>query len=88
MKLNDFCSSPAGQGIRFWLPAAALAFTVALAPKDVQFLDRCRRKRHTAVYEQVGAVSDHEAKEMIQTAQRLRQHIENWLKKEHPQLRH
>lgn len=63
-----------------------LEFTVALDSKDVDLLDRCRRKRHTAVYEQVGAVSDHEAEEMLGLAQRLRKHVEDWLKKEHPQL--
>jgi uncharacterized protein (UPF0332 family) len=63
-----------------------LAFTVALDSRDVDLLDQCRRKRHTAVYEQVGAVSDHEADEMIHLARRLRRHIEDWLKKEHPRL--
>ena len=62
----------------------SLAFTVALDSKDVALLDLCRRKRHTAVYEQVGAISDHEADAMIQLAKRLRQHVGNWLKKEHP----
>lgn len=63
-----------------------LAFTVALQSKDVDLLDRCRRKRHTAVYEQVGAVSDQEADEMVSFARRLRTHVEKWLKKEHPHL--
>ena len=45
-----------------------LAFTLSLSSQDVDLLDRCRRKRHVAVYEQVGAVSDQEADEMVTLA--------------------
>jgi hypothetical protein len=63
-----------------------LAFTVGLDRKDVDFLDLCRRKRHTVVYEQVGAVSDQEASEMIGFSKRLRGVVEDWLRKEHADL--
>lgn len=63
-----------------------LAFTGVLEKRDVDFLDRCRRKRHAAVYEQVGAVSDQEASEMITLSQRLRRLVEDWLRREHPAL--
>lgn len=63
-----------------------LAFTLSLSSKDVDLLDRCRRKRHVAVYEQVGAVSDQEADEMVAQAQRLRKRLETWLEDQHPQL--
>ncbi len=42
-----------------------LAFTLGADDSMVSFLDRCRRKRHAAVYDQVGMVSDHEADEMV-----------------------
>lgn len=38
-----------------------LEFTIQLDKEKVLFLDRCRRKRNTAVYEQVGVISDQEA---------------------------
>ena len=63
-----------------------LAFTVGLAHKDVDLLDRYRRKRHLAVYEQVGAVSDQEAAEMLALSQRLRSIVAEWLRREHPEL--
>lgn len=63
-----------------------LAFTILLESKDVVLLDRCRRKRHVAVYEQVGAVSDQEADEMVTLAQRLQKQLEAWLQERHSQL--
>ncbi len=35
-----------------------LAWTVGLSSSEVALLDLCRRKRHTNVYEQIGALSD------------------------------
>lgn len=63
-----------------------LEFTVGLDDKEVAFFDACRRKRHTAVYDQVGAISDQEADEMIQFAKRLREQVERWIRQEHPKL--
>jgi hypothetical protein len=63
-----------------------LAFTVGLDQKEVDLLDRYRRKRHVAVYEHVGAVSDQEAAEMITLSQRLRKIVVDWLRREHPEL--
>ena len=64
-----------------------LAFTVGSPAQDVDFLDRCRRKRHVAIYEQVGAVSDQEAEEMIALSRRLRRQVGDWISREHPELR-
>lgn len=63
-----------------------LAFTVGSDSEEIAFLDACRRKRHTAVYDQVGAVSDREASEMIQFAARLRRRVEDWIREEHSDL--
>jgi hypothetical protein len=63
-----------------------LAFTAGVNEKTVSFLDRCRRKRHAAVYDQIGLVSDHEAEEMATTAARLRELISSWLGEQHPEL--
>ena len=63
-----------------------LEFTVGLDRNHVSFLDRCRKKRKTAVYEQVGGVSDQEAGEMIQEAVDLRDRVAKWMKEEHADL--
>ena len=63
-----------------------LSWTIGLGPSDVALLDLCRRKRHTNVYEQVGAISDQEADEMIALATHLRTHVRDWLKDRFPDL--
>jgi hypothetical protein len=63
-----------------------LEFVANPDQSTVSFLDRCRRKRHAAVYDQVGAISDHEADEMLAAAIRLRGEIASWLQDEHPEL--
>ena len=63
-----------------------LAFTLSWDDKEIAFLDACRRKRHMAVYDQVGAISDQEASEMIQLATRLRQQVEDWIRGAHDDL--
>jgi hypothetical protein len=64
----------------------SLAFVADIDEDTVAFLDRCRRKRHSAVYDQVGAISDHEAAEMLAAAIRLRRQIQLWLQDTHPDL--
>jgi hypothetical protein len=63
-----------------------LEFVASIDGDTVSLLDRCRRKRHAAVYDQVGAISDQEAKEMLAAAIRLRTTIGSWLRDEHPDL--
>jgi hypothetical protein len=63
-----------------------LKFTIGLSQADVDLLDACRRKRHLAVYEQVGAISNQEADEMIALAKSLREQVRDWIRKEHSQL--
>ena len=58
-----------------------LAFTLRLPRKDLDFLDRCRRKRYIAVYERVGAVSDGEAAELVAFAMELRKKTHEFLKR-------
>lgn len=64
----------------------SLEFTIGLDKKQVGFLDSCRRKRHAAVYEQIGAVSDREAEEMIEFAKGLRREVEDWIRLKRPKL--
>ena len=63
-----------------------LAFTIQLENADVDFLNGCRRKRNTAVYDRIGQISDSEAAEVLAFAQRLRTFVGRWLKREHPAL--
>lgn len=63
-----------------------LEFTVGLDRNDVAFLDRCRRKRNIAVYEQVGGISDNEANEMIKEAIDLRAKVATWMAQAHAEL--
>ncbi len=64
----------------------SLAFTISLDSVTIDLLDRFRRKRHTAVYEQAGAVSEQEAKEMLQLAKRLRRQVVRWIRDQRPDL--
>ena len=63
-----------------------LEYTLGIERHRVLFLDTCRRKRHKAVYERVGAISDAEADEMIATAKQLREEVAEWIRGERPQL--
>lgn len=64
----------------------SLTFTLGVSAEETDFLDACRRKRHAAVYEQVGGVSDREAVELIQFAKGLRHRVEVWIRSSHPGL--
>jgi hypothetical protein len=63
-----------------------LAFTLGLDRRQVDFFDLCRRKRHSNVYDQVGAISEQEATEMVEFAKTLRDRVQSWLKQNHPNL--
>ncbi len=63
-----------------------LGYTLDIEQERVLFLDICRRKRHTAVYEQVGAISDAEADEMIAAAKQLRREVADWIREGRPEL--
>jgi uncharacterized protein (UPF0332 family) len=62
------------------------AFTVKLKTSDVDFLNSCRRKRNTSVYDKIGEISHKEASEMLAFAQRLRTIVGQWLQRQHPEL--
>jgi hypothetical protein len=63
-----------------------LRYTIGWSPAEIDLLDACRRKRHMAVYEQVGAISSQEADEMIGLAVRLRTLVRDWIRKKYPDL--
>ncbi len=63
-----------------------LGYTLGIERQRVLFMDTCRRKRHKAIYERVGAISDAEADEMIATAKQLRKEVAEWLREGRPDL--
>jgi len=63
-----------------------LAFTLQLERRDVDFLDLCRRKRHSNVYDQVGAISEQEADELVAFSKNLKTQLVAWLQDHHPGL--
>jgi hypothetical protein len=64
----------------------SLRYTVKADPHLVVYFDKFRKKRNIGGYERAWAVSDKEATEMFALAIRLRQEIEDWLRKNHPDL--
>jgi len=63
-----------------------LRYTLGVEQERVRYLDVCRRKRHTAIYERVGAVSEAEADEIVEVAKRLRRDVTEWIRSEHSEL--
>jgi HEPN domain-containing protein len=64
----------------------SLAFTIKVEPRLIAQLDKFRKKRNIGSYEQAGAVSEQEAKEMFALAKNLRDEVEKWLHSNHPEL--
>jgi hypothetical protein len=57
-----------------------------LSADDADFFNTCRKKRNVSVYEEIGMISDAEAREMAEFAARLRTLVADWLKGHHPRL--
>jgi hypothetical protein len=76
----------AGRAAHHYRAIQSLAFTVGASPDLVDQLDAFRKKRNISDYERAGAVSDHEAKEMLALAYALREKVTGWLKENHPGL--
>jgi uncharacterized protein (UPF0332 family) len=64
----------------------SLAHTIEADPHLIIQLDKFRKKRNITEYEQAGAVSEQEAKEMFALAKKLRDEVEKWLRSNHPEL--
>ena len=64
----------------------SLAHTIKASGDLIARLDQFRKKRNIADYERAGVVSDQEAEEMIELAQRLRDDVEQWLRANRPDL--
>jgi hypothetical protein len=54
--------------------------------KTADYLERCRRKRNDLAYDAEGVVSASDAAELLTHAKALRDDVEAWIAKHHPQL--
>ena len=77
--------SGSGQGHHFRL-VESLRYTVEAPAQDVDLLQRMKKKRHVSDYEVAGAVSEREAKEMLELAVRIRGLLVRWLQEHHSHL--
>jgi len=76
----------AGREAHHYRAIQSLAFTIGASTDLVDQLDSFRKKRNIGDYERAGAVSEHEAREMLALAKSLRETVTVWLKKNHPEL--
>ena len=64
----------------------SLSLTIGADQNLVRQFDMFRRKRNIGGYERVGLVSDLEADEMIDLAEKLKKEVINWLASQHAEL--
>ena len=64
----------------------SLAYTIKADARLINQFDKFRKKRNISAYEQAGAVSKQEAKEMSALATNLRNETEKWLRSDYPDL--
>ena len=64
----------------------SLSYTIKTDQSLIHRLDHFRKKRNIGGYTRAGIVSDAEADEIFDLAKRLRTDVEQWLRKNHPQL--
>jgi len=64
----------------------SLAHTIKADAGLIALFDQFRKKRNISGYDHAGMISDQEAKEMVNFANRLRQEVEEWLRENHPDL--
>lgn len=65
----------------------SLKFTLAgKAAERIDYLDRCRRLRHTTHYERANVITVSEADKLLETAEWLRGRVQAWLQDKCPGL--
>lgn len=69
-----------------YLAVESLQYTIGLAKSEVSQLQRLRRMRARAMYDQVGIASREDAQAALNAARRLRDQLTCWLAQEHPDL--
>ena len=64
----------------------SLAHTVGADAKLIAQFDQFRKKRNIGGYERAGLVSEQEAHEMLELAEKVRADVEKWIRGNHPEL--
>ena len=64
----------------------SLAYTIRADAGLITLFDQFRKKRNISGYDHASMISNQEAKEMVDLANRLRQEVEEWLYENHPDL--
>jgi uncharacterized protein (UPF0332 family) len=64
----------------------SLGLTIGVPAETLRYLDAFRKKRNLTGYERIGAVSDKEVEEIVETAGAMRHQVEKWIKATHPEL--
>jgi len=64
----------------------SLAHTIGADTKLIAQFDQFRKKRNIGGYERAGLVSEQEAHEMLELAEKLRADVEKWIRDNHPKL--
>ncbi len=76
----------AGRDSHHYRVLQSLAMTIGLEQPVLRQLDAFRKKRNLTGYERIGAVSDKEVNEVIETAIRIRQRVLDWMRQTHADL--
>ncbi|MCD6308893.1 MAG: hypothetical protein J7M24_07850 [Candidatus Latescibacteria bacterium] len=71
---------------RHYRTIQSLRYTINAEPDLIAEIDLFRKKRNATQYDQIQAISDHEAKRMIELATLLRDRIVKWLTETNPDL--
>ncbi len=64
----------------------SLQWTVGVSAETLRYLDALRKKRNLTGYERIGAVSDGEVEEIMETAGAMRYQVEKWIEATYPEL--
>lgn len=77
----------AERALQHYRTIQALTLILGLERKnDANYLDTCRAKRNIVEYDYIGAVTENDADELIEFVKQLKDEVETWLEKEHPNL--
>ncbi len=76
----------AGREAHHYRTIQSLAFTIGADTDLIDRLDTFRKKRNISDYDRAGAVSEHEAREILDLAKSLRETVLAWLNENHPEL--
>jgi len=70
-----------------YLAIESLQYTIGLTDSEISQLQKFRRMRARAMYDQVGIASREDAQAALAAARRLRERLTTWLTQEHPEVR-